>query len=1143
MLRNGLFLVTNIEMENLVIYKASAGSGKTFTLVKEFLIRALQGHKTTSGDTVWSPYGFAHILCVTFTRKATAEMKERITRTLYQIAVNDKKLDSYIAELCETLELTSSALRTRARQCLEVILHNYSALSVFTIDSFILQVFDSLVWELNLKPEQHETTNMRALLTAASQYLLQHLSTDTEEAKAVYAWCEMHAQNALTQRGSWRTERKLIARGYQMFADDFVLPSVEDRKKLFSLQSFQSMQERLLTTKRSIAEELGDAFRQLTQILESEGVQGTELSQGNTARNGWVAMRTQIEKLDKEGDDPLKLSTTVLNWKDNADKWVKKSQKGREALVQSIENNVRPIYQRVCSQILGYNTTLFALRKLPELGLLNELRAALDNVEREKGVLLLADLAYILHGVAEGNDASFIYERMGTRFQSLFIDEFQDTSRLHWELLKPFVGNAIAEGGMGLLVGDVKQAIYRWRGGDWALLDHEIIEEANGWEKEVRPLETNYRSALEVVTFNNELFQSLCEVIKQNYIGEFVTLAREAEIDNIGDLLESYCQNIDKIYTLNQKYRADAPSGYIELALFPIAKKPSVEAESETDKEEESTEQEVLEDTLEVQYTLELLKRFREAKIPFNQIAILVREGRTAQRYADALTREGIEVISQDAFLLDKSQDVQLMMAALRVAISQENPEYNYESLDVMLLAQYFERLDYPPEEMGAHWTHERRTNYSDNLQQVIKWLRSMGTLPLLNLFDNIAYGLHLPSSPSEMPYFSNLRDRVYAFQKGGESGTFQFINAYDEEDETRRIIEAPANENAVNIMTIHKSKGLEFEVVICPEINFSFFKNNSNEILWASEVGLDDAHLPLLPHGNEKYHFSSFFARNLLEEYYLSTVDTLNLLYVAFTRAKSQLYLIATDVEPKKTTLSNNLADYLLPALKDTFQKLAPDQNRELGQTDLQVAPVIFCYGSPSMQRVESGHQPTSLLQPRAYNKDERFKQVEIHVRQALEEEALSFRELINRSQAANLGTLLHKFMMEVNSVADLERLVEHFTRNGLTAYEESTVLVQMLQTAMCAPPLAACYNAQREVWIEHEFVDKQGRIVRPDRIVFFEDQTVVIDFKFGSPQEHHRKQIERYKALLRALNYPAPQGILWYIDVRAATYQVVEC
>lgn len=1130
---NCFFLVTNTEMANLIIYSASAGSGKTYTLVKEFLIRALQGNLKTNGNSTWSPYSFSHILCVTFTRKATAEMKERITRALYRLAINAPQAD-YLDELCEKLALPTSEVCIRARQCLEVILYNYSALSVFTIDSFIQKVFDSLVWELNLKPEQRETTNASALLAEAVQYLLEHLSTTSESSKAVYEWCEMHTHNALVQSGSWHIEKKLVSRGYQLFSDQYVLPINGEREAQFSLATFQSMQAQLLTEKRGLVDEIEKGWAQIMATLEQEGIEIYALKQGSSQRNGLVAMHTLIDKMHAEDGQPLKVSATILTWRASTEAWTKK---GQDDLIPTLTTQILPKYQKLYKLILRYNTVILALRKLPELGLLNELRSALDTVEREKGMLLLADLAYILHGIAGENDASFIYERMGMWYQSLFIDEFQDTSRLHWELLKPFINNAIAEGGTGLLVGDVKQAIYRWRGGDWELLAHRIVEENNGWQKELRPLDTNYRSTKEVVIFNNVLLETLREEIKHKYIEGFSMLSKEADIADVQDRIDRYKHYIDEIYTVEQKFRSDTATGYVEFALYPTPQKSS-QTKEVTNGFEEDTEGTTLEDSNEVQYTLELLKQFRATGAPLNQIAILVRTGHTAQRYADALKREGIEVISQDAFLLDKSQDVQIMLAALRIAISPENSGKHRESLDVILLAQYFEKLDYPVTERGVHWTAERHTAYSSNLERCVKWLRSMATLPLLDLFDNIAYGLHLPSVASEMPYFSSLRDRVYAFQKGGKSSTFEFLSAYDEEDASRRTIDAPTNEDAVNIMTIHKSKGLEFEVVICPEIDFSLFKSNNDATLWAENVGLDAKH-PLLPHGNETSHFASYFARNLLEEYYLASVDTLNLLYVAFTRAKSQLYLVATEYETKSSSLSLKLATYLLPALKATFATLAPEQTNKVAEEQ----PTLYRYGTPPKFTTETNTVVSEQLQPRIYNAHDRFQHIQLSVRQALNDTPQSFSELISRGQAATLGTLLHNFMMTVNSIDDLGLLAEHLIRYKVCTDDSAEELIAMLSNAMQTPALAACYAPSREAWAEHEFVDKQGRIVRPDRVVFFEDRTVIIDFKFGSPQEQHAKQITHYKALLTNLGYPALQGILWYIDVGRNKCEIREC
>lgn len=1128
-------------MANLILYRASAGSGKTYTLVKEFLIRALQDTPGAEAKHSWNPFAFSHILCLTFTRKATAEMKERIIRALYKLAKDEPQAD-YKDELCQSLSLKADELRSRAKRCLRVILHNYSALSVFTIDSFIQQIFDALIWELNLKPEQQETTNTQSMLTEAAAYLLQHLSTETEETKAVYEWCNNYIQNARVQTGSWHIEKKLVNRGFQLFSDDFVLLSHEERNTQYSLKNFQSMEEELSREQATILKEMEKLLKEIATKLDNEGITSNKLKGGKT-RNGWETMRKlveeEIERTKNKGSSisgqPLKLSSkTLQNWRTGPAAWIKD-----EEDQNTIEEKILPKYQELYRLILRYNTVLLAWLKLPELGLLNELRRALDNVERERGTLLLADLAYILHGIAEGNDASFIYERMGMRYHSLFIDEFQDTSRLHWEILKPFIDNAVAEGGTGLLVGDVKQAIYRWRGGDWELLAHEIPEKENKWEKDIRSLDTNYRSAKEIVEFNSKLLKAICDRIKEEYIGNFGALCSESDVQDIDKLIKEYQNKIDSIYSVTEKYRENAPNGYVEFTLYKEEDDTTGSQNTANSKEvDDITSSEDTADSKEVERTLEILNELRDKGMPLNQIALLVREGRTAQRYAEALASEAFEVVSQDAFILDKSQDVQVMLAALRIAISPSNKETRKESPDVLVLAQHFERLDYPNDEPSKHWTQERNGQYSDNLQKALQWLRSMASLPLLDLFDNIAYGLHLPTRASEMPYFSHLRDKVYAFHKGSVSGTYQFLSAYDEEDASKRAIDAPTNENAVNIMTIHKSKGLEFEVVICPEINFSLFKSDKDKTLWAKKVGLNDTTLPLLPHGNDQKHFASNFARNLLEEYYLSTVDTLNLIYVAFTRAKSQLYLIATEESEAEKTLSVKLSKYLTRALKETFAELTEDKGSEN-----ESVRKIYQYGK--RPDVPQPHTPNNSkqLQPRDYNPDERLQRVHIKVRQVLDDSQQSFQEQLNRSHAATLGTQLHRLMMGINNINDLSSLSEYLIRNKMRTEKEAQDLVDILRTEMKGDTLAKCYAPEIEAWAERDFVDKRGRILRPDRIVRLEESTVVIDFKFGSPQEQHKTQIEHYKTLLRELNFPNPKGILWYIDIDHTKSQIVEC
>lgn len=1123
-------------MPRLIIYDASAGAGKTYTLVKHFLLTALANSQYAGASPHWNRFQFCHTLCVTFTRKATAEMKQRILLRLYEIASKTQQTSPLLDELCTETGLSIEELRKRARLTLQTMLQNFSLLGVFTIDSFIQQIFDALVWELNLKPEQNITTETRTLLQeAAARVLLQlNPSSREKEERALYEWCKEHATEAIENNRTWRIEKKLFLRGFQLFADRFTLKTAKECNDFFSVNTFANIQRKLLNTKREFEKEVTSLYETIVKNLNDNDINPLYFSYGNSS--GWQTTKNCVLALKKEAipiDFVNKKRPYELAQDPNA--WFPKTKKndGEENSLRLtiIEQYIYPFYKTLyhllTEQASDYNTAILALKKLPELALLNKLREALNAIEKEEALLLLNDLATILYQLAQENDSSFIFERMGMRYEQIFIDEFQDTSRLHWKLLAPFIDNALSGGGQALLVGDVKQAIYRWRGGDWKLLATEIPQTYQNKERypdellSQRSLDTNFRSAREVVRFNNELFRCICNIFPTT-IDAFKELLPSSHDNSqpppdVDNLCEKYKTLVQSAYhNVQQQYSEHAPAGYVQCTLLH---------KDERTTKEDSTQ--ILRSS-ELEYTLQLLDLLAENNIAPEQIAILLRTNRTAQCYAEAIMQEGkFAVISQDAFLLDKSADVQLLLAALRIA-SSNTPN----DIDTLLLAQFLNRTALILEQQP--WYYERKGNYSALLASAIDWLHSIATLPLLELFDAIVFGLLLPSSEGELPYLADLRDRVYTFHKNQNNSVYAFLESYQAQDATKRNIEATTS-GAINILTIHKAKGLEFDVVICPELILPFVANSNDTVLWADNIPIktsEEIENFTLPHGGTQQHFLSHFALSTLEEYCLAAVDALNLCYVAFTRAKKALYIVLTDAQKKLTT-----ASFILPALSTIeWEKEEKDETSHF---------TLFSRGDLCSVQHTNNHTTYNNVAPITVETPKRalFQQIKLKVEMVTESiQDRCFGDLLHRKDATSRGTQLHDIMMYLNKLEDLQ-VVESFllTENNYTP-EHVAQIIENFKLKLTSEPLQQCFEPNATIWSEHEFVDSNGKIVRPDRLVFLPEKTVVIDFKFGKKHTSHKRQIRAYTTLLADLHYPTPCGFLWYIDLDEAKSEVLE-
>ena len=1098
-------------MSHLLRYNASAGSGKTYTLVQLFLV------VTLSGRPRWHYDAYSHILCITFTKKATAEMKQRIISQLYMLSHLDleEELPATVVDLLENItrysgeKLDVATLRDRARESLHHLLHHYSFLNISTIDSFIQRIFVSLIWELDLTPEFSPSIDSVAFLQKATRRLLQDMSPGS----ALYTWCSERAERKVLEGRSWRLERMLPQRGFQLFEDRFTLQSESARREFFSVEHFQHIRSTLESEQKRIEKALRDLCTELeTQFaanhLDSEAFKYKKNS-------GWCILKRRIENMHVGGLDVLSARSAAfyeseVAWT-NDPTW--QSLLARECL---------PTYRLLCdsirSQRIWYNTVRLAQRSLSELALLGELRSALITVENQEKSKLLNNIATLLCELAQDNDTSFIYEKMGLRFHSVLIDEFQDTSGLHWQLLHPLVDNALSVGGMGMLVGDVKQAIYRWRGGDWSLLAQEIpAQYERSFGISSHELRRNYRSGQRIVEFNNTIFEEIvthAPDFLENSLQPDESTPLPFSRDEFAKLLQH-----DVYPDLQQSDGGDG-AGYVSFTLLNS---------EETDNKSEATEDAT---APEISYTLSLLADCIARGIAPEDIAILLRRRKTAQAYAEALLGAGYDVVSQDALLLDASSDVALMLAVLR--LSQQNElDTSHIALETALLAQYLDenraRFDFSAYATQP-WTAERPESPSALLAAALSWLASLKTLPLLELFDSIAQGLNLPSTHGEMPYLATLRDLVYDYQRTHSNDTTRFLEDYLEQDASQRQLDCPPTPNAIHVLTIHKSKGLQFGVVICPEIQNVIVSPWNDDILW-NEIQFPDGSSELLPHGVSKAHLQSLFAPSICREYAQSLIDAINLFYVALTRAKNELYIITRDVSNQRGT---DAAKLFLEALQGyAWSNSEPIE----GGTN-------FYYGElPSKREVPKSESTTvvggnSIVCP--------FQNARLRVHMLVGNGNEDLATLLLRSESTELGNSLHKLMTQINSTADLPHFSTELVRNQICNVEIAERIAESIRQSIATEPLLA--NAYREatdrrIWVEHDFVDADGKLLRPDRVVVSDSETLVIDFKFGSARNEYRSQVQRYVRLLEELEFPTPQGLLWYIPPGGDACRVEIC
>lgn len=1102
------------EASQLIIYNASAGSGKTYTLVKRLLLHALchEGWHP-------SPRGIlrrlAGTLCITFTNKAAGELKERLLGTLHAMAQSAEA--PMLADLAHTSGLPADEIRTRAALLLTALLHNYSSLSVSTIDSFLQRMAQTLLWELHMHAEVGITLDRQQVLSEATDQLLGELKEETD----TYQWLLSLAHTRTAAGKSWVFRKSLMGQAAQLFQPAFQLLPATQRHAFFAIERISGLHQHLTDEMKALQEGLLQLYTPLEVQLRDAGLTAESFAYGQTSH--WVAL-TRVMRQIRDGKTCAGVSKRMRDASLDADRWFSKKQQDsaegahlQQLVQESLFTPYVALIEHLDRHLAVYNTCCQAMALLPQMSVLATLRGYITAVSRRRRMLLPDDLTVILRDLAHGDDTTFIFERMGTRYDSVMIDEFQDTSRVHWSLLQPLVENSLAEGGLAMLVGDVKQAIYRWRGGDWLLLADEIpqaFEATFGCERAT--LTHNYRSAATVVEFNNRFFEaavaqlsSLCGEFMQGLPpDEALRDAAQRDFEAFIRLQESAFSSLRQI-----PHRPTSEVGYVELAEPAEATESSPKSEGE---ESPAMPGALAYTMARIDYLID------ELGVPAGDIAVLVRRRSTASTYVDALLAHGqarakdpYSVVSQDALLVDNSPDVQVLLAAMRVVGGLDSP------VDRALLERHLAECMGELDELRARIPLEEERQH---LRQAGEWLRQFVTYPLLEAFDGIAQGLCIPSTPGERPYVLALRDIVHAYQRDGSPNLQAFLTSYAEQNPALRALDLAKDKHAVNVITVHKSKGLEFDTVICPEIDWPISPRVDSTVLWGRPFpeGGDEM---LLPTQMRSDSLRSSLALTVLQEHWMRHIDSLNLLYVAFTRAKRRLIL----VRDGKANTGGTYQAFVQPACESYEWS---SQQIVHGATVRSIGELVPHDASASSAPSDGNVRRADLTACRRTG-DELFTTTKLRIRRAITvARRTAFDQLRIRKQRQQRGELLHEILSGYAGADRLWAALEQLAQRGHLEQAAAECLHASITMTIEHGELRPCFDGQFQHLAEREIISHDGSVFRPDRVSLLPHETLVLDFKFAHPKDEDRLQVQRYLAFLSEMGHPAPRGYLWYLN-----------
>ena len=1044
------------------ILSASAGSGKTYQLAYKYV-----------HDVIEHPELFRSILAVTFTNKATEEMKSRILHEIDTLASGKKS--PYMDDLCKELMLNEQQIRKRALRARTLILHNYSRFSVLTIDKFFQRIIRAFIKELGIDLNYNIELDPSQLLARGADNLVNKIAKNEELRK----WLLEFAEERLTNGYRWDMRGDLRQLGSELFKE-----GCRDRMKMQkSKAELDAIVSNARESAKAATEELMNHAQTMVKIMEQHGVM-PEMFKGSS--------RSFTFKFQKYATGDISEPTaTMLKAANDVNEWYGQS---ASANVRAAALELQPLLAKLCdiyySSIRHCNTAKLLSNNYRSYALLSDLYNELTLICDAENIMILGETKHILSTFVDGSNAPFIYEKVGNRYERFMIDEFQDTSVREWSNMLPLLQNAMASSDKCsvLIVGDVKQSIYRWRGGDWRLL-HERAKVDLGPENVfTKPLEHNYRSLENIIEFNNEMISNVVD-IDNNYLNKLLDKALKE--NKISPALHSSLHGIVKLAYNKHKQipgHKHSDKGFAELTLYDskLIDSPFIEA---------------IEDAISRGY------RYRD-------ILILVRGATDGKKVTEQLFKYkeqhftsrgevGFNVLTADSLTIENNDVVNFIIANMRLAVDVKN---------------HIERGVYL-RFLGIQYDHQ----FTDD---ECAFFAKIAHLSPLEAFEQIVARHALSDRHDAIAYLQAIHEGIYSFTTSRVADIQHYLKWWDEHGHTATL-SVDMTDDTIEISTIHKAKGLERPVVIIPYCKWDTTPAASLQpIVWSkvSEGELSEIGEFPVTFGNTMQN--SHFTDDYYNELVMSHVDGVNLLYVAMTRAANELYMfVPTRLNTKSSSDAiNNIVPLLSTAVNNIIS------NPEIYNGTDGVERKVYSYGEKlacGTATSKSKKRERSII---LTNYESHTPEVQIrYPSRRFTEEGLQGKNLRHK------GLRLHKLFEESLTIEDLRTKLDQMVVQSLIDHDEAQQLKSAIDKAMSTEIVAEWFtDCWDDVKIEADIISSSTSR-RPDRVMIRGGHAVVVDYKFGeNVNSAYTRQVAEYMRLLEGMGlYSNIEGYVWYISL----------
>ena len=1038
------------------IYDASAGSGKTYTLVKEYLKIILLSKK---------PDAYRNILAITFTNKAVHEMKSRVLESLSQFSKENpsEKALQLMQVISSDTGLSMNAITEKAKSIIKNLIHNYAAFDISTIDKFTHKVIRAFAHDLGLPITFEVSLDTESLLTEAVDAIIAEAGNDDELTKLLVDF----TMEKTDDDKSWDISREIMETGKLILNENNREEIAHFHNK--KIEDFIVIKNKLVELCEQLESETVALVTEILLLIENKGIDLNSFSR-QTFPNHLLSI--QEKRFNPKNKTFHKFEDIAIN-KNAVDKEI------IEAIIPQFLEILASIYKKFETK----NFYEAFLKNITPLSLLNTLSNKLTDIQKEQGILSITEFNKLIHDQIQNQPAPFIYERLGEKYKHFFIDEFQDTSEMQWQNLIPLIDNAtssedlLGERGSLLIVGDPKQSIYRWRGGK----AEQFIELSkaknpfNNPEKELFPLKTNWRSYSEVIDFNNSFFGFI---------------ANEFTQEDYKDLYQNHSYQL-----LNSKN-----GGYVNISFVPKSEKADYVPEA-------SGEENLAKEELYLLATLNTIQKVKANGFSYKDIAILTRKKDNGIAIANYLTQQGIPILSSESLLIGSSSEVQCIVTILYYLKNNNDRESKANSL--YYIASNLQNKLAIHDFIALGMEQNSEVNFEQWLAsfEIHFSFKNTRKKSLYEAAESIISKI-IPIEKRNA-YVQYFLDIVLEQDLKKQSGISDFLSYWDSNSK-KLSIPSPEGKEAVRIMTIHTSKGLEFPVVIFPFAEEDYSKGprekiwlNADEEQFGLSKVLVDKNNNVSTYGEES---ALIYNQKKQEE----LLDDINVLYVAMTRAEEQLHIISgMQTQNKEGNYPNNMATFFIKFLADKgFDESKVEY--EFGKTQK------LSETKEAKDETETIPQLSATLNP---------KNIKIAQRESL---------MWNTKQqkAIEYGNILHEILSFIKTKDDIDLALTKAIENGLIVSNQREMISKTIREIVNHQELTPFFSNEYKILNEKTIIQQEGNLVKPDRMVLSSNNEIyLLDYKTGSHQTKYQYQLENYQSAIEKMGFKVTKKALVYI------------